>query len=380
MMVCSKCNTENKDGAEKCVMCGFLFSGNKMSTVGKYLGEFSEKPTMIESNYLDDHMRTQDNVEMQHPLQMVMEPVEIISAEDTHPENNKKSIPQKRKSSPKSKIDVNKSNKKAEKGNSSKNETESLGQIATDAENDNDKHNQKCTKCGYILSDFSNLCPNCGHNNVKINVTMKISETVQLPEDRRDFSPTIQSPSNPLMITGIHKDNHKEKNNLKTIVEDNPNRFQSKEIYQYSNTNLDFRNDVPSGINRTMSESIDFQNNEQTSNFENPLIDFKTEIKSPVRLEAIYLGQDSDQKMIINFNLSAEKMVIHRSMVDEGDSTISSNAHAIISKIGDEWSLENVASNKAVFLQVNESCKIKDGDIIMLGGDKFYIFIDEFKK
>jgi pSer/pThr/pTyr-binding forkhead associated (FHA) protein len=81
--------------------------------------------------------------------------------------------------------------------------------------------------------------------------------------------------------------------------------------------------------------------------------------------------------MVINISEKTQNLHITRSLVDEGDSTISSGSHAYIYKEGNEWKIENKASNKAVFLQVNDISTLKNGDIIMMGGDKFYVFVDE---
>lgn len=79
---------------------------------------------------------------------------------------------------------------------------------------------------------------------------------------------------------------------------------------------------------------------------------------------------------IAGTDLKLDKAVnfIKREMVDKNDRSISINEHCKISKEDGKWYLENLASNKAVFVQVNEKIELTDDLIVLIGNTKFYTF------
>lgn len=352
-LICNKCSTSNKEGADKCATCGFPFSNNKMLTVGKYLGEFGPKPTILDAvasgafyqkpAFSDENTSNFASKETIYENDLPSDPLAIdenifFFNQDLLQNHHIENQIHEEKLSENHPLEIEnqtESNEVAPVLETERMVRETIATLNTPPEPD--EHN--CVKCGYILSDFSTVCPSCGHNNIIANATMRMP----LPTEATNLAPD---------------------NPEKTIAE--PNVTQRHEMAQSNN--------------RTIREGYNEEGNDVEKNYTRSNHPSEPTTKSPVRLEAIYLGQDSDQKMIINMPPHANLLNITRSLVDEGDSTISSGIHATIYKEGDEWKIENKASNKAVFVQVNDTSTIKNGDIIMMGGDKFYIFVDESNK
>ncbi|MBK9742673.1 MAG: zinc ribbon domain-containing protein [Saprospiraceae bacterium] len=229
--------------------------------------------------------------------------------------------------------------------------------LQSDEELDNN-----CNKCGYILSSFSTVCPNCGHENAKAKMTMRMPD----PSDEstsfahQNIKPYLnQNKLTPLEPTLTSTQRESAKQSYGT---------QPRSTFCTSQRNE--RLSPAHGSNQTIREGNEnFVNNESYYTLRQT---HYNEPKSSIRPEAIYLGQDGDQNMV---NISeTTRSNITRSLVDDGDSTISSGVHAQIYKEGNEWKIENKASNKAVFLQVNDMSTPKNGDIIMLGEISFMFF------
>jgi hypothetical protein len=331
-LICSKCNTPNIEGADKCINCGFVFSNQKMKTVGKYLGdvaEYTSRNTILEN----DQLYSKPTID-EHPK---------IDEKLTHFEADPTLITFESK-------DENKSTARIQ--------TE-LSTILTESEEMSETE-LLCSKCGYILSAASLICPSCGHNN------KPVSKTVAMPiKEVHEQQPLVSQSIQPTEITSAHRLSSDHRDPAKTIAE-------SSLEFGTQGTNTFDTNDtlVP---NKTIRE-------DNTSTYRTAyekVIKKENLNKSPIRLEAVFLGQDSDQNMVVNIPLDSNKISINRASIDESDSTISAVEHASIYKEGDQWKIQNKASNKAVFVQVNNEANIQHGDIIMLGGDKFYVFIDE---
>ncbi|MBK6860357.1 MAG: hypothetical protein IPK91_06000 [Saprospiraceae bacterium] len=64
--------------------------------------------------------------------------------------------------------------------------------------------------------------------------------------------------------------------------------------------------------------------------------------------------------------------VLGRIEIDPQDESLSQNQHVKFSFKEKNWTLDNVASNQAVFKMVRTEEKLQDGDIIMIGRNKFY--------
>ena len=391
VLICNKCSTSNKEGADKCATCGFPFSNNKMNTVGKYLGEFAPKPTILDAvvsgafyqnpTTLDEDVLHQSNKENIFENDLPSEHLNVIENDDYfNQDHHIENTIHNENLSENHQLEID--NQMKPNDVTPILETERMVQetIATpDTPPESDEHN--CAKCGYILSDFSTVCPSCGHNNIIANATMRMP----LPTEATNLAPsnlekTIAEP-NPIHATSAYPSIGKQKDTAKTISEHQDKTYlTSKEEIPILNPNMTQRHEVAQSNNRTIREGYNEEGSDVDNNYTRSNNPSEPTTKSPVRLEAIYLGQDSDQKMIINMPSHANLLNITRSLVDEGDSTISSGIHATIYKEGDEWKIENKASNKAVFIQVNDTSSIKNGDIIMMGGDKFYVFVDESNK
>ncbi len=331
-LICSKCNTPNKEGVDKCINCGFVFSNQKMQTVGKYIGEIGESPlknTLVEG----DHFNSKPTVLEDSEEMYIHFNADPISASFENNEDHEINSTERLQN-----VQVNNT-----LGSEQISDTESL-----------------CSKCGYILSAASLICPSCGHNN------KPVSKTVAMPiKNVTEQAPIEQKESHHLEITSAHHISSRYGDIAKTVAESS---------LEYASQSALAVNPIDDfATKKTIREENDLYN----ANFSNSSIRNEQINKSPIRLEAVYLGQDADQNMVINIPIESKKIDINRSSVDESDSTISASEHACIYKEGDHWKIQNKASNKAVFVQVNDEVIIKNGDIIMLGGDKFYVFIDE---
>lgn len=89
-------------------------------------------------------------------------------------------------------------------------------------------------------------------------------------------------------------------------------------------------------------------------------------------LKPTYLNNKTPQYNPIEFQ---DELTIVRANADPGDISISSKPHAKIKKKDGKWILENLASNKAVFVQVQGEVEIGNGSIVLIGSEKFYEFI-----
>lgn len=397
-IICNKCGTSNGAGTDKCSNCGFSFANHKMNTVGKYLGDIAPKPTIVE--------KVISQAFYANPTPTIIEP--IASNEATHednlsqvllnndtpilnPENNESNEVDQPFIEVKNDLlhslsqvenhvvensanaDISKEYITDEKsiGDHLSMETERIStETVSKMINSDEESENNCHKCGYILSSFSTVCPNCGHENAKAKMTMRMPDPSEQSTPLDQKHQTISEPK-PIQATGAYPLNTTQRESAKTVLE-----HHQEQHFDRSNETKGFPN--AQGINQTIREGHDNFDDQEDNYTSRPTI--IKEPKSPIRLEAIYLGQDADQNMIINIPESTQNLHITRSLVDEGDSTISSGSHAYIYKDGIEWKIENKASNKAVFLQVNDISTLKNGDIIMLGGDKFYVFVDESQK
>lgn len=71
-----------------------------------------------------------------------------------------------------------------------------------------------------------------------------------------------------------------------------------------------------------------------------------------------------------------QELVLDRGKVDETDDTISTSPHLRIyfDEEMKEWRLENAATNKAVFIQVEGTVSIRPGAVIQVGQNKLFQF------
>lgn len=407
-IICNKCGTSNSGGTDKCSNCGFSFANLKMHTVGKYLGDIAPKPTIVE--------KVISGTSYAQPIPTIVEPVPSIDEsleannsdftlkgdlEQSKYENNVSNVMEDvltEVTSEKPHLSLSKefsqniensihedSTKEIDKDDKpivdhQNFETERISSetVSNNVQPDEELDNN-CNKCGYILSSFSTICPNCGHENSKAKMTMRMPDpsTESTSVDKKHQT---SKDTNSIHETGAYPLITKNNDSSKTISEQTFATSQDRD--SVLNPNATQRHELSQSNNKTIREGYNHleEENEEEDRYILAKNQFETITKSPIRLEAIYLGQDSDQKMIINMPPYANLLNITRSLVDEGDSTISSGIHATIYKEGNEWKIENKASNKAVFVQVNDTSNIKDGDIIMMGGDKFYVFVDESNK
>ena len=214
----------------------------------------------------------------------------------------------------------------------------------------------ECSKCSYPNIAVAETCANCGNDLTKAIVVSKNDYVKVIPS-----SSSVSADS--LML------------DEETFIQNDLNKtISQKEIH----------NNVESDINKTVSQKASSQENgldlgKTITDEEYNLIitgkhhheDFLVNRKSS-SLVPTYLNSDVPQYNPIEFN---EEIIIVRGNTDPGDVSISSKPHARIAKKNGKWFLENLASNKAVFVQVNEDVEIKKGSVILLGSEKFYEFI-----
>lgn len=213
-----------------------------------------------------------------------------------------------------------------------------------------DNNLPSCKVCSYLLSNFSQICPNCGYSG-----NSNIPEDIGRSESKHDEYK-------------VKPDNFISKEDADSVD------FVSDSVLNQSETKTE-RQDAKDSIfsinNNLTVKEINIHQNQQ------PDIHIKKNIVvSPVRFEPILLNSkdDNDMKPI---NITEERFIINREIVDKNDNTISTDIHVMLQKNQGKWELYNHASNKAVFIQVIEPYTLKNGDVIMLGGEKFFTFIDE---
>lgn len=379
-LICHKCNTNNVADALKCTNCGFPFSKKKMETMEKFIGDIQHKATIVETL---NPVETEGTGEKDTFLTSKNPNQGFHYPENSVEHNHVDSEDMSEMSSYSEPTQGNKlhfdASDQAGDSNVLHSETMLFSEIESNPAPENNKQEVpvgfeetgSCKKCGYILSDFSSLCPNCGHNNVPVSVTVRMPDKTQILDtgiQQEDI--TREKEQN---ITGSYPD-FRNKTEMYT-PKGNFSGENNKTIAQKDEDNVT-SNDK--NVNVTIREN--FNNlNSYNDNFDIPAsgVVESNEIKSKVRLEAIFLGQDSGQKMVVNIPDNDSGISLNREMIDDEDNTISGDQHALIFKDENSWKIKNMASNKAVFIQVNDTSTLKNGDIIMLGGDKFYLFLDE---
>mgnify|MGYP003830597033 CR=1 FL=1 len=88
------------------------------------------------------------------------------------------------------------------------------------------------------------------------------------------------------------------------------------------------------------------------------------------QLELCPLDPD-DQPIKLKIMEGGQK-VLGRAEIDPVDESISQHNHVRFSYDGQNWKLENLSSNKTVFKMVTGMEDLKDGDILILGRNKYY--------
>lgn len=100
---------------------------------------------------------------------------------------------------------------------------------------------------------------------------------------------------------------------------------------------------------------------------------YKTANSNKAILKAVSLNQVSVNDIELNQPIT----ILNRDMVDPNDRSISISEHCRITNENGRWFIENTASNKALFLQVNSKTELTDDLIVLIGNSKFFIFNNE---
>ncbi len=352
-VICIKCNTQNKPNAEKCINCGFPFSIKKMETVKRYTSEKQNEPDHSDSSGFSEELYAHKSETEKGKIK----PIEN-SPIDSSNENQVEGLTFSKNIKGDGIIENSESTSQPDAENES---TPNEHELST-------KNDDNCIKCGYILSGASRICPNCGHNNEPIAITVRMPASENAENDPYGNEPVFPP---------------KDKNDITIAFPSGLSNFKNTVAENNYGTDFPFMDDGQNEVDhiaghpdRTIREGYDDQlrNESKTTAFHE-----STE-KSPTRLEAIFLGQDTEQKMVINFNENQSELIIDRSIINDEDTTLSQTNHAVIRKIEGKWILSNNASNKAVFVQVRDNLEIHDGDVIMFGGENFYVFVNVEEK
>ena len=70
--------------------------------------------------------------------------------------------------------------------------------------------------------------------------------------------------------------------------------------------------------------------------------------------------------------ISEHEKVLVKNDIDDTDSYLSSKGHVRLKRKDEQWIIENMAPNKAVFLRIEKSMPLKNGDVILLGKNRLY--------
>lgn len=174
----------------------------------------------------------------------------------------------------------------------------------------NQKTIEECQRCSYPLSGESTTCPSCGYDNAKKG---NLSQVIESPKSKPGIFPQ----------------------------EDDPIPIEKPEPPP-----------LTKGKNKTINLSqLGFDTGAPTLKF---------------ALESI------DGKKSIDFELDEEgQLVFNRASLDKNNPTISSKEHFQISHDNGEWSIEDLSSNQATFIQVDKKMPIKDNAVIIVGNKIF---------
>jgi uncharacterized Zn finger protein (UPF0148 family) len=131
---------------------------------------------------------------------------------------------------------------------------------------------------------------------------------------------------------------------------------------------------VCSNCNFNNSVSVDSQTSNLATNPESlrkTVIPKKEENQSNATL-AFKLIPTLNEKDYLR--LRGSSVTLSRDQIDPQDLTISSKEHVRFINENGEWYIENLGSNKAVYIQVQDKVKINQGTLIALGNSKIFRF------
>lgn len=201
-----------------------------------------------------------------------------------------------------------------------------------------------CTKCGYPNIEEVKLCANCGNDLTKAIVIANNNYIKVIPSKNIDSAP----------IEKEERSHYTVDQNLEKTISQNFEKTDAKDMGK-----LDLTKTI---TDKEYNLVITGQ-----AKPEEVLIGQNSSMLKPT-----YLKEDVPQYNPIEFE---DNITVVRGNSDPGDTSISSHPHARISKKEGKWILENLASNKAVFVQVVGEVEIQSGTIVLIGSEKFYEFV-----
>ncbi|MBL7819919.1 MAG: hypothetical protein JNL65_04835 [Saprospiraceae bacterium] len=222
---------------------------------------------------------------------------------------------------------------------------------------------RKCKNCSYKLMEHDPAqCPQCGSKDILNEVS--VFNTIKGEQDQNHQLPTEMgrqiSDLDPINLTkrGKQLENQNFPNH-----EQNPCPNCGYPLIKIGS--------VCQNCNKSIIQPI--QNDLQIAN--NKTISFKDLIESEIDVNQHLMELCPLNKMeeLIRIKLKdgGEKL-LSRKDIDHQDESLSQNQHVKFSFKDKNWIIDNIASNQAVFKMVRFEEKLQDGDIILIGRNKFY--------
>lgn len=222
---------------------------------------------------------------------------------------------------------------------------------------------RKCKNCSYKLMEYDpDQCPQCGSKDI-----LKDTSTFNTVKGEQD-----QSEQKHTKMGRQFDDLEPINMTVKGKQMDNPNSpGQAPNQCPHCGYPLIIIGSVCQNCNKSIIQPI--QNDLQIAN--NKTISFKDLIESEIDVNQHLMELCPLNKMeeLIRIKLKdgGEKL-LSRKDIDHQDESLSQNQHVKFSFKDKNWIIDNIASNQAVFKMVRFEEKLQDGDIILIGRNKFY--------
>ena len=210
----------------------------------------------------------------------------------------------------------------------------------------------KCLECSYIILNLENkLRPRCGNSSFTDSKSDSLKENVLSPTLDNDKTSTNQTV----------KDHHL----LKRTIKGRQNS-ESKAVPEFiscSNCGYPKENEAAE-CPKCETVSKDREGNKKTISITN--FSFEEE---GILLQLSPLKEDHKA---FKLKLTENEVVLNRESFKDDDPSISSNSHITLTQTEGKVFLENKSSNDAVFFKVENRIELKNGDVILLGKNKYY--------
>ncbi|MBK6353234.1 MAG: hypothetical protein IPF46_07465 [Saprospiraceae bacterium] len=223
---------------------------------------------------------------------------------------------------------------------------------------------RKCKNCSYkLMPQDPDQCPQCGSTEISNDltpITPTLAGLKTLDEEMHTSKGKVQDLDSGIKQTEIGKQSYSTKETfpdqsncpscgylLSRLSKRCPNC--NKSIIDPTPTLVDLSQNKTQSLSEIIRSGA---NNEKVQLELSPL----DPDDQPIKLKIIEGGQK----------------VLGRAEIDPADESISQHNHVRFSYDGQNWKLENLSSNKAVFKMVTGLEELKEGDILILGRNKYY--------